>query len=118
MSNKQKVKPKRLLSLILTLAMVLGMLPIMGTTTASAYTGNGTQSKPYLVSTYEELKSLLEDNTSKYIKLDQNIKYTATAYQSRIDVGSGDYVLDLGIIPIPAPMRSLTRSCSILMKVP
>lgn len=95
MSSKQKAKPKRLLSLILTLAMVLGMLPIIGTATASAYTGNGTQSKPYLVTAYEELKSLLEDNTSKYIKLDQNIKYTATAYQSRIDVGSGDYVLDL-----------------------
>ncbi|MDD5795683.1 MAG: hypothetical protein PUD24_01930, partial [Oscillospiraceae bacterium] len=37
MSNKQKAKPKRLLSLLLSLTMVLGMLPIMGTTTALAY---------------------------------------------------------------------------------
>lgn len=41
MSNKQKVKSKRLLSLLLALTMVLGMLPIMGTTTALAYTGDG-----------------------------------------------------------------------------
>ena len=37
MSNKQKAKSKRLLSLLLALTMVLGMLPIMGTTTALAY---------------------------------------------------------------------------------
>ena len=37
MSNKQKTKSKRLLSLLLALTMVLGMLPIMGTTTALAY---------------------------------------------------------------------------------
>lgn len=95
MSNKQKVKSKSLLSLLLVLTMVFGMLPIIGTATASAYTGNGTKSKPYLVTSYEELKSLLEDNTSKYIRLGKNIKYTAMAYQSRIDVGSGNYVLDL-----------------------
>lgn len=95
MSNKQKAKPKRLLSLILSLTMMLSMLPIIGTATASAYTGDGTKGKPYLVTAYDELKSLLEDNTSKYLRLGKNITYNATTYQSRIDVGSGDYVLDL-----------------------
>lgn len=59
MSNTKKVKPKRLLSLLLTLTMVLGMIPVMGTTTALAYTGDGTESSPCLVTTYDELKSLM-----------------------------------------------------------
>ena len=56
MSNTKKAKPKRLLSLLLTLAMVLGMLPDMSMT-PSAYSGSGTEDDPYLLATAADLKA-------------------------------------------------------------
>lgn len=83
MKSKQKVKPKRLLSLLLTLAMVLTVFPIMGTTTATAYTGSGeSMSDPYMVDTYDELRQVMKtrawmsgssNDSSTYITLDSDI---------------------------------------------
>ncbi|MGN1202907.1 MAG: hypothetical protein ACI4RF_06385, partial [Eubacterium sp.] len=77
MSNKQKVKPKRLLSLLLALMMVLGMLPA-ASLTAFAYTGSGSKSSPYVVTTYDELKSLMQNaptDNIRYIRLGADIKF-------------------------------------------
>ena len=100
MSNKQKVKPKRLLSLLLTLTMVLGMLPIMGTTTALAYTGNGTKSSPYVVTTYDELKSLMQNaptDNIRYIRLGTDIKFSESKNNCSLSLTSSlqRVVLDL-----------------------
>ena len=76
MSNTKKAKPKRLLSLLLTLAMVLGMLPVMSMT-ASAYSGSGTEADPYIVTDYEELRSVMlnapENFKTRYIKLGADV---------------------------------------------
>ena len=100
MSNKQKVKPKRLLSLLLTLTMLLGMLPIMGTTTALAYTGNGTKSSPYVVTTYDELKSLMQNaptDNIRYIRLGTDIKFSESKNDCSLSLTSSlqRVVLDL-----------------------
>lgn len=100
MSNKKKVKPKRLLSLLLTLTMVLGMLPIMGTTTALAYTGNGTKSSPYVVTTYDELKSLMQNaptDNIRYIRLGTDIKFSESKNECSLSLTSSlqRVVLDL-----------------------
>ena len=100
MSNKQKVKPKRLLSLLLTLTMVLGMLPIMGTTTALAYTGNGTESNPYVVATYDDLKSLMQNaptDSIRYIRLGADIKFSESKNDCSLSLTSSlqRVVLDL-----------------------
>ena len=100
MSNKQKVKPKRLLSLLLALTMVLGMLPIMGTTTALAYTGNGTKSSPYVVTTYDELKSLMQNaptDNIRYIRLGTDIKFSESKNDCSLSLTSSlqRVVLDL-----------------------
>ena len=76
MSNTKQTKPKRLLSLLLTLAMVLGMLPAMSIT-ASAYSGSGTEADPYIVTDYEELRSVMlnapENFKTRYIKLGADV---------------------------------------------
>ncbi|MGN0450237.1 MAG: dockerin type I repeat-containing protein [Ruminococcus sp.] len=98
MSNKQK--PKRLLSLLLTLTMVLGMLPVMGTTTALAYTGNGTKSSPYVVTAYDELKSLMQNaptDSIRYIRLGADIKFSESKNDCSLSLTSSlqRVVLDL-----------------------
>ena len=100
MSNKQKVKPKRLLSLLLALTMVLGMLPIMGTTTALAYTGSGTESNPYVVATYDDLKSLMQNaptDSIRYIRLGADIKFSESKNDCSLSLTSSlqRVVLDL-----------------------
>lgn len=76
MSNTKKAKPKRLLSLLLTLAMVLGMLPAMSMT-AFAYSGSGTEADPYIVTDYDELRNLMvtapKDGSTCYIKLGADV---------------------------------------------
>ena len=76
MSNTKKAKPKRLLSLFLALTMVLGMLPAMSLT-ASASTGSGTEENPYIVTDYEELRSVMlnapENFKTRYIKLGADV---------------------------------------------
>ncbi|MGN0558363.1 MAG: dockerin type I repeat-containing protein, partial [Acutalibacteraceae bacterium] len=56
--------------------MVLGMIPAMSMT-AFAYTGDGTKSSPYVVTDYDELKSLMENaptDSIRYISLGADIK--------------------------------------------
>lgn len=76
MSNTKQTKPKRLLSLLLTLAMVLGMLPAMSMT-ASAYTagdiegttGTGTVEDPVVCDTFAEFKAAMENTDIIFVKL-------------------------------------------------
>ncbi|MGN0491319.1 dockerin type I repeat-containing protein [Ruminococcus sp.] len=96
----KKVKSKRLLSLLLALTMVLGMLPVMGTTTALAYTGDGTKSSPYVVTTYDELKSLMQNaptDSIRYIRLGADIKFSESKNDCSLSLTSSlqRVVLDL-----------------------
>ena len=76
MSNTKQAKPKRLLSLLLTLAMVLGMLPAMSIT-AAAYTagdiegttGTGTVEDPVVCDTFAEFKAAMENTEIICVKL-------------------------------------------------
>ena len=76
MSNTKQTKPKRLLSLLLTLAMVLGMLPAMSMT-AAAYTagdiegttGTGTAEDPVVCDTFAEFKAAMENTEIICVKL-------------------------------------------------
>ena len=64
---------KRILSLLLCLVMVLGLLPTAAFAAESGETtGSGTETDPYCVSTYAEMKRLLENRSSSndvYIKV-------------------------------------------------
>ena len=62
---------KRILSILLCLVMVVGLLPTMAfaADSSGATTGSGTERDPYCVSTYAEMKSLLETPASYYIKV-------------------------------------------------
>ena len=62
---------KRILSILLCLVMVVGLFPTMAVAAdgSGATTGSGTKSDPYCVSTYAEMKSLLQTRASYYIKV-------------------------------------------------
>ena len=62
---------KRILSILLCLVMVVGLFPTMAFAAdgSEATTGRGTASDPYCVSTYDEMKRLLETPASYYIKV-------------------------------------------------
>ena len=62
---------KRILSILLCLVMVMGLFPTMAFAAdgSGATTGSGTKSDPYCVSTYDEMKRLLETPASYYIKV-------------------------------------------------
>ena len=62
---------KRILSILLCLVMVVGLFPTMAFAAdgSGATTGSGTASDPYCVSTYDEMKRLLETPASYYIKV-------------------------------------------------
>ena len=62
---------KRILSILLCLVMVVGLFPTMAFAAdgSGATTGRGTKSDPYCVSTYAEMKRLLEKPASSYIKV-------------------------------------------------
>ena len=99
MSNTKKAKPKRLLSLFLVLAMVLGMLPAMSLT-ASAYSGSGTEGDPYIVTDYEELLELMKntpDNTTRYIKLGSDISYSASTNGTALNLSNALQSVDLDL---------------------
>ena len=90
MSNTKKAKPKRLLSLLLTLAMVLGMLPAMSMT-AFAYSGTGTEDNPYVVTTYDELRECMQstpDYDTRYIKLGEDITNSTNVSNNALDLTS------------------------------
>lgn len=62
---------KRILSILLCLVMVVGLFPTMAFAAdgSGATTGRGTKSDPYCVSTYAEMKRLLQTPASYYIKV-------------------------------------------------
>ena len=62
---------KRILSILLCLVMVVGLFPTMAVAAdgSGATTGSGTKSDPYCVSTYAEMKRLLQTQASYYIKV-------------------------------------------------
>lgn len=63
---------KRILSILLCLVMVVGLFPTMAFAAdgSGATTGSGTKSDPYRVSTYAEMKRLLQTRASYYIIVD------------------------------------------------
>ena len=70
----------RLISLLLVFVMLLGLMP----TTALAVTnGSGTQQSPLSVTTYEELKAALADNTTQYIVVNE--------FETNYDDGNGGF---------------------------
>ena len=99
MSNTKKAKPKRLLSLLLTLVMALGLLPAMSLT-ASAYSGSGTEGDPYIVTDYDELLDLMKntpDNTTRYIKLGSDISYSASTNGTALNLSNALQSVDLDL---------------------
>ena len=79
MKKKRKIG-RKLLGILLTLAMIVGLMPGMGLTAyAQEWSGEGTESSPYLISSLDDLKSLRDsvnagtDYSGKYFKLTANI---------------------------------------------
>ena len=89
----------KFLSVLLTLALVLGLLPSL-TTPASAYSGAGTKNDPYVVTDYDELRELMrsvsEDDPVCYIELGRDITESGNqnSYYLYVQNG-GNVVLDL-----------------------
>ena len=99
---------KRILSILLCLVMVVGLFPTMAFAAdgSGATTGRGTKSDPYCVSTYAEMKRLLETPASYYIKvvgMDNNATNDDTPV--RILYGETDYKPMEAAISIPRYAR-------------
>ena len=95
---------KRILSILLCLVMVVGLFPTMAfaADASGATTGGGTKSDPYCVSTYAEMKRLLQTPASYYIKvvgMDNNATNDDTPV--RILYGETDYKPMEAAISIP-----------------
>lgn len=89
----------KFLSVLLTLVMVLGLVPAL-TAPASAYSGAGTKSAPYVVTDYDELRELMknvtEDDPTCYIKLGSDITESSNQNKYYLYVqNKGNVVLDL-----------------------
>ena len=94
-----KKRTNKLLSLLLTLVMVLGLLPAMSMT-ASAYSGSGTEGDPYIVTDYDELLDLMKntpDNTTRYIKLGSDISYSASTNGTALNLSNALQSVDLDL---------------------
>ena len=116
MSNTKQTKPKRLLSLLLTLAMVLGMLPAMSLT-AFAYSGSGTEGDPYIVTDYEELLELMKstpDNTTRYIKLGSDISYSASTNGTALNLSNALQSVDLDLNGYTVSRSGLTTDTGVV----
>ena len=95
---------KRILSILLCLVMVVGLFPTMAFAAdgSGATTGSGTKSNPYCVSTYADMKRLLQTPASYYIKvvgMDNNSTNGDTPV--RILYGETDYKPREAAISIP-----------------
>ena len=95
---------KRILSILLCLVMVVGLFPTMAFAAdgSGATTGSGTKSNPYCVSTYAEMKRLLQAPASYYIRvvgMDNNSTNGDTPV--RILYGETDYKPKEAAISIP-----------------
>ena len=116
MSNTKQTKPKRLLSLLLTLAMVLGMLPAMSLT-AFAYSGSGTEGDPYIVTDYEELLELMKstpDNTTRYIKLGSDISYSASTNGTALNLSNALQSVDLDLNGYTVSRSGITTDAGVV----
>ncbi len=79
-----KTKPKsKLLSILLVLVMVLALVPFSSITALAVTNGTGTQQSPLTVTTYEELKAALADNTTQYIVVNE--------FETNCDNGNGGF---------------------------
>ena len=93
------MKPKKLFAILLSLALVVGMIPAFGVTVSAVYsagdipgtTGNGTEKDPVIVDNYEELKAALENDNDLYIRVDKFVT-SAGFYelQGDVDYAPGD----------------------------
>lgn len=104
-----KKRTSRLLSILLTLVMLLGLVPALSLT-ASAYSGSGTATNPYVATTYDEVRTLVADaptdGTTRYIKLGANVVSSSNTDNNDIKLGKDNrqrVVLDLA-------GHSITRS--------
>lgn len=74
MNTQKRAKPKRLLSLLLTVVMLLGVLPLSAVSVSAegTVTGSGTDANPYVVTDYDGLRDVLMNRGSSqttYLKL-------------------------------------------------
>ena len=116
MSNTKQAKPKRLLSLFLVLAMVLGMLPAMNMT-AFAYSGTGTENNPYIVTDYEELLELMKNtpyNTTRYIKLGSDISYSGSINGHALGLENDFQSVDLDLNGYTVSRSGLTTDSGVV----
>ena len=95
---------KRILSILLCLVMVVGLFPTMASADDSgATTGSGTKSDPYCVSTYAEMKRLLQTRASYYIKVvGMDNDATNDGVPVRVLVAGKDFVSTEPAIDIPS----------------
>lgn len=84
---------KKLVSIFSALALMLSLFTLLpeGALKAHALSGSGTQSNPYIVTTYEELREKADDFSSRsdiYIKLGADIKSFDNISQNEISISS------------------------------
>ena len=96
---------KRILSILLCLVMVVGLFPTMAVAAdgSGATTGSGTKRDPYCVSTYAEMKRLLQTRASYYIKVvGMDNDATNDGVPVRVLVAGKDFVSTEPAIDIPS----------------
>ena len=96
---------KRILSILLCLVMVVGLFPTMALAAdgSDATTGSGTKRDPYCVSTYAEMKRLLQTRASYYIKVvGMDNDATNDGVPVRVLVAGKDFVSTEPAIDIPS----------------
>lgn len=77
---------KRILSIIIALAMVITLLPIGGMTAYADVTGTGTESDPYIIHNIEEFKTQLSaSEAGKYYKLADDFNDTTEITESIVE---------------------------------
>lgn len=86
---------KRFLSMLLVLVMVIGMIPFSALSASAATSGTGTETDPYVVTTYEELITLMKESSTAYIKLGCNIAPENTTNELYTIYVFGNKTLDL-----------------------
>ncbi len=90
-------KRMRVISWLLTFAMVVGMLPLSAlSASAKAREGNGTENYPYIVYDYDELQqwiSAAPANAATYFKLFRDLEYTqGTTDAKKIEIDNGKQI--------------------------
>ncbi len=81
--------------MLLVLVMVIGMIPFSALSASAATSGTGTETDPYVVTTYEELMTLMKESSTAYIKLGCNIAPENTTNELYTIYVFGNKTLDL-----------------------